>query len=169
MSPGRLIGNVIDPASWRRKRHRPRFSTRAKVRLLMITTSLPILQAVISAAAADNASQQLSHQPPVMIQRGVKIGDTVTAKGLFQAYEEIKEEYVEKAFGANQKDWVVVKEGADGLNVAMLHHPSDPTCPYGKYENEFVTSIILARRIAYLIASFPSLHSTIACHNAWIS
>jgi len=94
---------------------------------LLIVISWQVLQTI--AAAAGNGSQQ-QQPPPAVIQRGVKIGDEITAKSLFQAYEEIKDEYSEKAFGANQEDWVVVKEGADGLNVAMLHHPSDPSCPY---------------------------------------
>jgi len=95
---------------------------------LLIVISWQVLQTI--AVAAGRSQQQ--QPPPAVIQRGVKIGDEITAKSLFQAYEEIKDEYSEKAFGANQEDWVVVKEGADGLNVAMLHHPSDPSCPYGK-------------------------------------
>lgn len=107
------------------KCHRRRFSSCTRWIPLLVIILLVSLHRLQTATADD----KVQGQQPVMIQRGVKIGD-VTAKSLFQAYEEIKEEYSEKAFGANQDDWVVVKEGADGLNVAMLHHPSDPSCPY---------------------------------------
>ena len=76
-----------------------------------------------------SASARASNQPPIMVKRGEPIQD-VTGKELFRVWEKTKEEYNAKAFGKEyQNKWKVVKEGADGLNVAMLHHPTDPV-PY---------------------------------------
>ena len=80
-----------------------------------------------------SASARASKQPPIprtsMVKRGEPI-QKVSGKELFRVWEKTKEEYNDKAFGREyQNKWKVVKEGADGLNVAMLHHPTDPV-PY---------------------------------------
>lgn len=78
-----------------------------------------------------SASARASKQPPIhrMVKRGEPI-QKVSGKELFRVWEKTKEEYNDKAFGREyQNKWRVVKEGADGLNVAMLHHPTDPV-PY---------------------------------------
>ena len=78
-----------------------------------------------------SVSARASKQPPIprMVKRGEPI-QKVSGKELFRVWEKTKEEYNDKAFGREyQNKWRVVKEGADGLNVAMLHHPTDPV-PY---------------------------------------
>ena len=58
---------------------------------------------------------------------------------LYNAYLSIRNEYNEKAFlcdGTNNKQskncggsWKILKS-KDGIEVSMLQHPSDPSCPY---------------------------------------
>lgn len=61
------------------------------------------------------------------LERGKNIGRLVTSKELYQAYQEIQHEYHEKAFG--KKDWKILNQ-KDGIEIALLHHESDPSCPY---------------------------------------
>uniref|UniRef100_A0A7S0B013 START domain-containing protein n=1 Tax=Minutocellus polymorphus TaxID=265543 RepID=A0A7S0B013_9STRA len=76
-----------------------------------------------------SAGSKASSQPPIIVKRGEPIQE-ITAKELLRVWGKTKEEYNEMAFGKEyQTEWKVVKKGADGLNVAMLHHPTDPV-PY---------------------------------------
>ena len=71
-------------------------------------------------------------------ERGKTISDRVTAKELYEAYSQIKNEYEERAFtvadeescGSTGACWRILKETSDDIQIAMLQHPSDPSCPY---------------------------------------
>lgn len=68
------------------------------------------------------------------LERGKFISEEVTSNELYQAYLDVKNEYQQKAFN-NDDDfsdnkWTVLKETDDGVQIAMLSHPSDPSCPY---------------------------------------
>ena len=63
------------------------------------------------------------------LERGKPLGNTITAQDLHQAYREIQQEYHSKAFVS--KDWVLLNS-KDGVEVSLLHHSSDPNCPYIK-------------------------------------
>lgn len=64
------------------------------------------------------------------LERGKLISHRVTGAELYKAYNEIKEEYRSKAMSKSfQKKWKVLKEG-DGIEISMLQHPQDPSCPY---------------------------------------
>lgn len=63
------------------------------------------------------------------LERGKPLGDTITAQDLHQAYREIQQEYHAKAF--DSKNWITLNSKG-GIDVSLLHHPSDPDCPYIK-------------------------------------
>jgi hypothetical protein len=75
----------------------------------------------------------------VGLERGKVIGSTVTADDLYSAYKEIQQDYHEKAFSSNQP-WKILNQ-KDGVEIAMLQHPSDPTCPYVRMTAIMPTSI----------------------------
>lgn len=77
--------------------------------------------------------------------RGKLVSELVTAEELYEAYKSIRDEYDEKAFQCDTENninnggvsvascddgWKILKQTEDGVEVAMLQHPSDPACPY---------------------------------------
>lgn len=78
---------------------------------------------------AFQSTSAIGDAEPPKPQRGVLLSDLPTAEELFRAYAIIKDEYDRKAFGP-EEDWKVLRETTDGVQIALLHHPSDPTCPY---------------------------------------
>jgi hypothetical protein len=62
------------------------------------------------------------------LSRGKHIGLTFQAKDLYQAYREIQQDYQERAFSA-KTPWTILTQH-DGVQVALLEHPTDPLCPY---------------------------------------
>ena len=71
-------------------------------------------------------------------ERGKKI-EKVSAQDLHTAYREIQQDYHAKAFGPGKK-WKILKDH-DGVEVAMMHHPADPTCPYVRMTAMMPTSV----------------------------
>lgn len=70
-------------------------------------------------------------ETPPMLERGKVISNYVTGKELFEAYRQIREEYHTKAMSKDYiEKWNILKETDDGVQIGMLQHPSDPTCPY---------------------------------------
>lgn len=61
--------------------------------------------------------------------RGKVIGSRVTGKDLAEAYQSIKEEYATLALTKDAK-WKVLSTHADGSEVSIMKHKTDPTCPY---------------------------------------
>ena len=56
---------------------------------------------------------------------------------LFSAYREIQSEYQAKAFGQDVRNqWKILNRQA-GVEVAILQHPDDPTCPYVRIKGRF--------------------------------
>lgn len=90
------------------------------------------------------------------VERGKLVSAQVTAEELYEAYQSIRNEYDEKAFMCDHEDhshslyvsknsnrkstkkqndkcqgkWKTLKQTEDGIEVSILQHPSDPTCPY---------------------------------------
>jgi len=65
------------------------------------------------------------------LDRGTIISNQVRGKELYDAYINIREDYRTKAMAKSYADrWKVLKETNDGIQVSMMNHPSDPTCPY---------------------------------------
>jgi hypothetical protein len=56
-------------------------------------------------------------------------GDRPTPESMYEAYRELELDYHEKAF--RSKDWKTLNR-KDGVEISILQHPSDPTCPYVK-------------------------------------
>jgi hypothetical protein len=62
-------------------------------------------------------------------RRGKFVGSNFDARELYDAYKEIQSEYYQKALGSGANDWKILTR-KDGVEISMLEHPSDPTCPY---------------------------------------
>lgn len=61
--------------------------------------------------------------------RGKVIGARVAGKDLAEAYQSIKKEYANLALTKKAK-WKVLSTHADGSEVSLLMHKTDPSCPY---------------------------------------
>ena len=63
------------------------------------------------------------------------------AKEMFEAYQELQEDYHVKAFHpSHQQRWKKLNE-KDGAKVSLLEHESDPSCPYVRMEAIIPTSV----------------------------
>ena len=62
------------------------------------------------------------------LERGKRI-EKLSASELHKAYRAVQQDYHEKAFGAATKQWKVLSQ-REGVKVSMMHHPTDPNCPY---------------------------------------
>lgn len=67
------------------------------------------------------------------VERGKYIGDSITAEDLYNAYQEVRNEYDECAFGDN-KNWQVLRRSGDSndneIEIAIMQHAYDSACPY---------------------------------------
>jgi len=75
--------------------------------------------ATIEAEESDSSSK-ISH-------RGKVVGANVKAAELAAIYHSIKSEY---AALASTRPWQLLSSHADGSEVSLLQHPTDPSCPY---------------------------------------
>ena len=111
-------------------------SMAADAEQMMITTrsrsarlfGMPIDTGKPSKKKRDSASD--SHQGA--IQRGKAISSEVQAEELYMAYQDIREEYKQRATSEEYADkWDILRASANGDTViSMLQHPDDPSCPY---------------------------------------
>jgi hypothetical protein len=74
----------------------------------------------------DTSSQEEEIEAP---RRGKLIGSNFHARDLYDAYKEIQLEYHQKALGAGANDWKILSR-KEGVEISMMEHASDPTCPY---------------------------------------
>lgn len=80
---------------------------------------------------AEDDSERDDTEPAGTLERGTIISNQVKGKELYDAYINIKEDYRTKAMSKSYaKRWSVLKETNDGIQISMLNHPSDPSCPY---------------------------------------
>jgi hypothetical protein len=86
-----------------------------------------------------SAVESLAHHHRAGLERGKVIGSAVAADDLYKAYKEIQQDYHEKAFSPNQP-WKILNQ-KDGVEIAMLQHASDPTCPYVRMTAVMPTSV----------------------------
>lgn len=78
------------------------------------------------------------------------------AKDMYNVYRELEEEYHEKAFRPeNEQKWKVLNE-KDGVQVSLLEHESDPTCPYVRMEAVLPSSV----QECWEFLSIPNWHIT---------
>lgn len=80
-----------------------------------------------------------SAPPPPKPQRGKHLSSPIDARDLYQAYREIQSDYKNKAFG-RERDWKSLNQ-KNGVEVSMLEHPEDPTCPYVRMKGIFPVSV----------------------------
>ena len=73
-----------------------------------------------------------SASDPGAIQRGKPISHEVKAEELYMAYQDIREEYKQRATSEEYADkWDILRASANGDTViSMLQHPDDASCPY---------------------------------------
>jgi len=78
-----------------------------------------------------STSERDDTEPAVTLERGTIISNQVRGKELYDAYINIKEDYRTKAMSKSYAEqWEVLKETNDGIQISMLKHLSDPSCPY---------------------------------------
>jgi hypothetical protein len=70
-------------------------------------------------------------------ERGKILPSPFDAADMFQAYREIQQDYHTKAFGSGFK--TLYRQ--DGVEVAILEHPDDPTCPYERMQGLIPVSV----------------------------
>jgi hypothetical protein len=61
--------------------------------------------------------------------RGRFVGSNFQARDLYDVYKEIQSEYHQKALGSGANDWKILTS-KEGVEISMMEHSSDPTCPY---------------------------------------
>jgi hypothetical protein len=91
-------------------------------RILHTDTGKPSKKKRGSASASDQGA----------IQRGKPISHEVKAEELYMAYQDIREEYKQRATSEEYADkWDILRASANGDTViSMLQHPDDASCPY---------------------------------------
>ena len=96
---------------------------------IMMVAILVRRDAACQTATSTSATSSDPIQQRSSIERGKHLGHVITPQDLHKAYREIQEDYHAKAFGSN--GWTLLN-AKDGINISMLHHSSDPDCPYVK-------------------------------------
>lgn len=79
-----------------------------------------------TAVPATTASPHEEIETP---RRGRLVGSNFQARDLYDAYQEIQLEYHQKALGSGADDWKILTR-KEGVEISMMEHASDPTCPY---------------------------------------
>lgn len=69
------------------------------------------------------------------LERGKRISTKISSQELFEAYRDLRKEYSNFAFNPGAvKSWSVIKESKDGIQISLLKHKDDPSCPYVRME-----------------------------------
>ena len=81
---------------------------------------------------SNNDSPPITPPAKKIIERGKPISHEVKAEELYEAYQDIKEDYRRRAMSDEYADkWDILKSSANGdTAISMLHHPDDANCPY---------------------------------------
>lgn len=83
-----------------------------------------------SISSLNTTADEVHNTTTTNIERGKLLpsseGD-IKAKDLYSAYTEVQAEYQERAFA--DVNWKILNR-KDDVEVAMLQHPDDPSCPY---------------------------------------
>ena len=67
----------------------------------------------------------------VGVERGKIISASITAQELYQAYAELRNEYNEIAFDSgSDSQWKIIKKTKDDIEISLLEHQLDASCPY---------------------------------------
>lgn len=90
-----------------------------------------------TSASSTVSSSSGGDAPQQKPQRGKVLNSPINPRDLFQAYREIQLDYRNKAIG---RDWRLLNQ-KDGVEVSMLEHPEDPTCPYVRMKGTFPVSV----------------------------
>jgi hypothetical protein len=98
-------------------------STRKVMRITWFSFFVVIMALLVS---QDDASTVVSASHNSGMERGKFIGDRITADDLYSAYQQIQNDYRNKAFSPSQP-WKILSK-KEGVEVAMLE-TDDPTCP----------------------------------------
>jgi hypothetical protein len=77
----------------------------------------------------DRKKNSVFNSTTISQHRGKIIGARVTSKDLADAYHSIKREYASLALTENAR-WELLSTHADGSQVSLLKHKTDPSCPY---------------------------------------
>lgn len=144
----RLPGHLIHRTQIEKRREQHQGSMRrvkpASMALLAIFsnlctahTSLPVEESVVLAANG-YALEDRDPKFATKIQRGKNLSDAFDVQELYEAYQAIQTDYMNKTHSA--QDWTVLNAN-DGVEVSMLEHEGDTACPYIRMRATFPVPI----------------------------
>jgi hypothetical protein len=92
-----------------------------------------VASSIIEADIEPSGNQQFDKKTKGL-ERGKLLPSNFSLKDMFQAYRDIQSDYQSKAFSNplnydNPREWEILTE-KDDIEVSLLKHSSDPTCPY---------------------------------------
>jgi hypothetical protein len=99
----------------------------------------PIKLSSTAAEAEAEAAPEVLHPSKGNPERGKLVASPIDPADLFEAYRDIQRGYYSKAFG-RENEWKTLHE-KDGVEVSLLEHPDDPTCPYVRMKGLFPVSV----------------------------
>jgi hypothetical protein len=89
---------------------------------------------VISSLDGDSEQSSISSTASRQIQRAKNLSEGFDIEELYEAYREIETTYLNKTLTSS--DWKVLNVN-DGVEVSLLNHEDDPTCPYVRMQAIF--------------------------------
>lgn len=95
---------------------------------LPVDQASQIVDAPAAAAKSTRVSSNREERPTP--NRGKSLGDTLKAKDLYEAYKEVEREYHTIAFQQGSQ-WKLLAS-KDNVQVSLMEHSSDESCPYVK-------------------------------------
>ena len=110
-----------------RKKKKKRLSRVVVVVVMLLPQLLLVLLLQIQEVLGKQPQPQHSthHHHP---ERG-QVLQHLTPHNMCDAYRAIQRDYQAKAFAPSAQQWQLLSQ-KDGVQVSLLHHPSDPNCPY---------------------------------------
>lgn len=94
---------------------------------------------LLSTSTTNSSSIDSKPQQYTTPQRGIDLCYPIDPQELFQAFSELQSDYQSKAFD-QQHEWRLLHR-QDGVQVAIMEHPEDPTCPYIRMKGIFPFSV----------------------------
>ena len=96
------------------------------------------LRAVSCRTSHDYSTRTDASHSPKKPFRGKQLASPIDPLDLYQAYRDIQSDYQQKAF--DRHDWKRLHQ-KDRVQVCLLEHPDDPTCPYIRLQGIFPVSV----------------------------
>jgi len=79
---------------------------------------------------------------PSSKERGKLISAHISARELYDVYQQLRDDYNTKAFHkSNAARWKTIRKSTDGIHISLLQHPEDPSCPYVRMDADLIGDI----------------------------